>query len=60
VPLDPVGQAFVAGALWRVTLADGAAEGEAERVRERGARVRVESVEGLTLRVRPVEQEAEN
>jgi membrane-bound serine protease (ClpP class) len=59
VPLDPIGQAFVGGALWRASLADGAADGEAERVRIRGARVRVESVEGLTLRVRPVEQEAE-
>ena len=59
VPLDPIGQAFVGGALWRASLADGAADGEAERVRIRGARVRVESVEGLTLRVRPDEQEAE-
>jgi membrane-bound serine protease (ClpP class) len=59
VPLDPIGQAFVGGALWRASLADGAGDGEAERVRNRGARVRVESVEGLTLRVRPVEQEAE-
>jgi membrane-bound serine protease (ClpP class) len=59
VPLDPVGQAFVGGALWRATLADDAADGDAERVRTPGARVRVESVEGLTLRVRPVEQEAE-
>jgi membrane-bound serine protease (ClpP class) len=59
VPLDPIGQAFVGGTLWRATLADGAADGDTERVRKRGARVRVESVEGLTLRVRPVEQEAE-
>jgi membrane-bound serine protease (ClpP class) len=59
VPLDPVGQAFVGGALWRASLADDAADGDAERVRKRGARVRVESVEGLTLRVRPVEQQAE-
>jgi membrane-bound serine protease (ClpP class) len=59
VPLDPIGQAFVSGALWRAALAEGAADGDADRVRERGARVRVESVEGLTLRVRPVEQEAE-
>ena len=56
VPLDPVGQAFVGGALWRATLAADAADGDAERVRDRGARVRVESVEGLTLRVRPVQQ----
>jgi len=59
VPLDPVGQAFVGGALWRATLAEGARDGDAERVRKRGARVRVESIEGLTLRVRPVEHEAE-
>jgi membrane-bound serine protease (ClpP class) len=54
VPLDPVGQIFVAGALWRARLPDGAASDETERVRERGAKVRVEAVEGLTLRVRPV------
>jgi membrane-bound serine protease (ClpP class) len=54
VPLSPVGQVFVAGALWRATLADNAAADEAERVREHGARVRVEAVEGLTLRVRPL------
>jgi membrane-bound serine protease (ClpP class) len=59
VPLDPVGQAFVGGALWRATLAEGAGDGDAERLRRRGARVRVESVEGLTLRVRPAEEEAE-
>ena len=51
--LDPVGQIFVEGALWRAVLAgDQAGDG---RVLERGSRVRVESVEGLTLRVRPVE-----
>ena len=33
--------------------------GEAERVRDRGARVRVEAVEGLTLRVRPFEESSE-
>ena len=56
VPLDPVGQIFVDGALWRAKLADDAAGDEADRVRERGARVRVEAVEGLTLRVRPLAQ----
>jgi membrane-bound serine protease (ClpP class) len=51
--LDPVGQIFVEGALWRAVLAgDQAGDG---RVLERGSRVRVESVEGLTLRVRPIE-----
>ena len=59
VPLDPVGQVFVNGALWRATLADGDSGGDARRVLQRGARVRVESVEGLTLRVRPVEEGTE-
>ena len=53
VPLNPVGQVFVYGALWRATLADDAPPEDAERVRERGVRVAVEAVEGLTLRVRP-------
>ena len=53
-PLAPVGQVFVQGALWRGILAPGAGEADASRVRERGARVRVESVEGLTLFVRPL------
>ena len=57
VPLDPVGQVFVHGALWRATPAADAAE--AGRLRERGARVRVESVEGLTLSVSPIAEEAE-
>src|SRR6266542_2730439 len=51
-PLDPVGQIFVEGALWRAELeGDGAVDG---RGLDRGSRVRVESVEGLTLRVRPL------
>jgi membrane-bound serine protease (ClpP class) len=49
VPLDPVGQVFVEGALWRARLADGRTRDRGER----GYRVRVESVEGLTLTVRP-------
>jgi membrane-bound serine protease (ClpP class) len=52
-PLDPVGQIFVEGALWRAEL-----QGDG-RVLERGSRVRVESVEGLTLRVRPLESDPE-
>jgi membrane-bound serine protease (ClpP class) len=52
VPLDPLGQVFVQGALWRARLADGVPPLEV------GARVRVESVEGLTLHVRPLEDEA--
>jgi membrane-bound serine protease (ClpP class) len=53
--LDPIGQVFVQGALWRARVpdgADGAALGP-------GVRVRVESVDGLTLTVRPVEIEEE-
>jgi membrane-bound serine protease (ClpP class) len=57
-PIDPVGQVFVEGALWRATLADGAGDGEAVRL-ERGDRVKVESVDGLTLRVRPVAETSE-
>jgi membrane-bound serine protease (ClpP class) len=48
VPLAPVGQVFVEGALWRARSAD---EGT---TLDRGYRVRVESVDGLTLLVRPV------
>lgn len=54
VSLSPAGQVYVQGALWKAVLAEGGSEAEAERLRERGARVRVEAVEGLTLRVRPV------
>jgi membrane-bound ClpP family serine protease/regulator of protease activity HflC (stomatin/prohibitin superfamily) len=64
-PLDPVGQVFVEGALWRAELAPAAgdatqrgAEADADgRGLRRGSRVRVESVEGLTLRVRPLDGE---
>jgi membrane-bound serine protease (ClpP class) len=49
VPLDPVGQIFVQGALWRARLSD--PNGESPRV---GDRVRVDSVDGLTLNVTPV------
>jgi membrane-bound serine protease (ClpP class) len=59
VPLAPVGQVFVGGALWRARLADGAADDDARLVADRGARVRVESVDGLTLYVRPVQPTAE-
>jgi len=50
-PLDPVGQIFVQGALWRADAAGANGDG---RALERGVRVRVESVEGLTLHVSPV------
>jgi membrane-bound serine protease (ClpP class) len=49
VPLEPVGQVFVQGALWRARLAD--PEGESP---SRGDRVRVDSVDGLTLGVTPL------
>ncbi len=50
-PLDPVGQVFVEGALWRAEAVAGSGPLAV------GVRVRVESVDGLTLRVAPVEQE---
>lgn len=46
-PLDPEGQVFVQGTLWRARLVNG---GGAVPV---GGRVRIESVDGLTLLVRP-------
>jgi membrane-bound serine protease (ClpP class) len=46
-PLDPAGQVFVDGALWRARLDDGAEVGL-------GNRVRVKSVDGLTLVVEQV------
>ena len=47
-PVDPVGQVFVQGALWRAEAADGSGPIPS------GVKVRVESVDGLTLRVRPL------
>jgi membrane-bound serine protease (ClpP class) len=47
VPLAPEGQVFTNGALWRARAVDGAGQLHA------GDRVRVESVDGLTLLVRP-------
>jgi membrane-bound serine protease (ClpP class) len=47
VPLDPIGQVFVEGALWRARLDD-----DAEPV-PAGTRVRVREVDGLTLLVEP-------
>ena len=55
--LAPVGQVFVHGALWRAEAADTSGPIES------GVRVRVESVDGLTLRVGPidvVEQEGDS
>ncbi|HEX5762306.1 MAG TPA: NfeD family protein [Solirubrobacterales bacterium] len=47
-PLDPEGQVWIEGALWRARLSGG--DGGAPRP---GDRVVVEAVEGLTLMVRP-------
>ncbi len=48
-PVDPEGQVFINGALWRAVPA-GSARGLGG-----ASRVRVDSVQGLTLRVKPVE-----
>jgi len=48
-PLDPVGQIWVEGALWKARVGDGEPE------IGMGTRVRIESVDGLTLVVSPVE-----
>jgi membrane-bound serine protease (ClpP class) len=47
-PLDPTGQIWVDGALWKARVGDG------EPAMELGNRVLIESVDGLTLVVRPV------
>jgi membrane-bound serine protease (ClpP class) len=49
--LDPVGQIFIEGALWR------ARSGGMGGAIEAGGRVRVESVEGLTLEVAPLAEQ---
>jgi membrane-bound serine protease (ClpP class) len=46
-PLDPVGQVFVSGALWQARTSGPGAIGL-------GNRVRIKSVDGLTLEVEPV------
>jgi membrane-bound serine protease (ClpP class) len=51
-PLDPLGQVFIEGALWRARAIGGG------RL-EPGERVRVDSVQGLTLNVRPAGRESE-
>jgi membrane-bound serine protease (ClpP class) len=50
-PLDPQGQVFVAGALWR-------ARASGEGPIGLGTRVRIKSVDGLTLEVEPVPDRA--
>ncbi len=51
--LDPVGQVFVGGALWRARVSGGA------RL-QAGDAAKVEAIEGLTLHVRPVGPEVES
>jgi membrane-bound serine protease (ClpP class) len=46
-PLDPEGQIFIEGALWRARIAS-----HGSRI-DVGNRVRVKSVDGLTLEVEP-------
>lgn len=46
-PLDPVGKIFIEGALWKARVADGGPVAI-------GTRVRIESVDGLTLHVTPL------
>jgi membrane-bound serine protease (ClpP class) len=50
--IDPEGQVWIEGALWRARLAEGASP-----IRP-GDRVRVEAIDGLTLIVRPEPQAA--
>ena len=47
-PLDPAGQIWIEGALWKARVRDG------EPALEPGARVMVDSIDGLTLVVRSV------
>lgn len=55
VPLTPEGQVFAQGALWRARLVDGGPDRLGV-----GGRVRVESVDGLTLVVKPATAEPES
>ncbi len=48
VPLDPVGQVFLEGALWRAQV------DEDDAPVSMGTRVRVRDVDGLTLHVEPI------
>lgn len=52
IALDPIGQVFVSGALWRARAAD------LEEPLEVGSRIRVAEVDGLTLTVAPRANEA--
>jgi membrane-bound serine protease (ClpP class) len=51
VPLDPVGQIWVEGALWRARVDEGAPAAAA------GSRVRIEGLDGLTLVVQQLDAE---
>jgi membrane-bound serine protease (ClpP class) len=48
-PLDPVGQVYIEGALWKAQI-----QNDGDPVRP-GNRVKIEKIDGLTLLVRPVE-----
>ena len=50
--IDPEGQVWIEGALWRARLAEGASPVSV------GDKVKVEAVDGLTLVVRPEPQAA--
>lgn len=52
-PLDPVGQVWIEGALWKARVGDG------EPALEPGARVMIDSIDGLTLVARPVRSGSE-
>ncbi len=52
-PLHPAGQVFLGGTLWRARLRDADGAGREVAI---GSRVRVESVEGLTLQVSPIDE----
>jgi membrane-bound serine protease (ClpP class) len=52
-PLDPEGQVWIEGALWRARLGGGESPGGHAGAPRPGDRVVVEAVEGLTLMVRP-------
>jgi membrane-bound serine protease (ClpP class) len=54
-PLDPLGQVYLQGALWAARLRGDAARRQPATI---GSRVRVDSVEGLTLQVSPLEAAA--
>ena len=58
LPLDAGRPGLRPGSALARDLAPGAGEADAGRARERGDRVRVEAVEGLTLIVRPLADEA--